>query len=66
MSVPRYQFEPKYWRHISQDAKKLIGMLLKFEPELRYPDCETHPLADVSRIVLTKMPRFNMKVHEAY
>jgi len=31
-----YQFEPKYWRHISQDAKKLIGMLLKFEPELRY------------------------------
>ncbi|CAE7484110.1 CPK2 [Symbiodinium natans] len=31
-----YQFEPKYWRHISQDAKKLIGMLLKFEPESRY------------------------------
>lgn len=31
-----YQFEPKYWRHISQDAKKLIGMLLKFEPEQRY------------------------------
>lgn len=31
-----YQFEPKYWRHISQDAKKLISMLLKFEPETRY------------------------------
>eukprot|EP00438_Fugacium_kawagutii_P030375 Skav226472 [mRNA] locus=scaffold4441:25779:38350:- [translate_table: standard] len=31
-----YQFEPKYWRHISQDAKKLITMLLKFEPETRY------------------------------
>eukprot|EP00439_Symbiodinium_sp_Y106_P051772 s953_g6.t3 len=31
-----YQFEPKYWRHISADAKKLIGLLLKFEPESRY------------------------------
>lgn len=30
-----YQFEPKYWRHISQDAKKLISQLLKFEPENR-------------------------------
>eukprot|EP00933_Yihiella_yeosuensis_P071794 TRINITY_DN80028_c0_g1_i1.p1 TRINITY_DN80028_c0_g1~~TRINITY_DN80028_c0_g1_i1.p1 ORF type:complete len:566 (+),score=134.61 TRINITY_DN80028_c0_g1_i1:90-1787(+) len=31
-----FSFEPKDWRHISDDAKGLIKMLLKMDPAVRY------------------------------